>query len=863
MPVISIRKGDTVTEGTHASFWLEAKPRPTANIHVTVTVSQTGTFTSESGQRKILISSSRGTSEGTTSHLLVATDNDSIDEANGSLTATLNSGTKFTIAPDSASATVTVLDNDDPPTTPTPSQPTVTIADASAEEGDSITFTVSVDPMHSEAITLDYETVDYTAISHRHVNDYTAALGQVTIPENTGSATITVQTTEDTDLEVDDRFTLVLSKRPDTPDGVVLGKSTAIGRIINDEVGTGGTLSYQCSHRDTVTQVCNTYRMIMAAHGTYDYNAGKNMNITDRVYHPFRLLHEGRDYNLAVYLREPIHRTVTFQPYVVQKNMRSFVTFEPKYIVMTPENSHIAQKLTIRALPDYNYGTENVTVRLRQIEFANPYFISLNRNYATIDYTRRGVDRHSPNNAVLVEGDDSSTASYRMRLKAPPLPDNEIVVTVTNPDPEAVSVSPESLKFNFDNWNEWQEFTIIPVPDDDDSDELVRLTVNIPPPGVWRGEPERFWVHVWENKVARVAASESKVFVHEAGSAHYNVSVRKDPGAGKMVTITPTPSIAGVVTVSPATLTFTGGDNGNWRRFQGVTVSGVQDDDADHEKLTISHAVSGDSGDYPSTVNAAEVAVQLMDDEAKVEIMFDRPARFSFNEDDTRELEIGVKLTNDPGPAGGDNKRVVVQMLPQYWRGNNYFVAQPATLTFTTGSDGNWKDYQMLKLKVADGQTNDGNRHHDWHALRVILGSDVFPLSNLPGYPDPRNSFADALIHIHFFDKEVPNDVNLSHSSLSVKEDSSVEYEIYLGADPGGDVTVTIVNPAPTKLDISEKTVTFTYNGPGHWYAKKITLTPKSDSDAVDETLSIDHTYSVVGYHGSSKTLMLTIDDDD
>ena len=861
LPVISIRKGDAVTEGTHASFWVDSSPSPTTDFDVSITVTQTGMFTSESGQRRVTMSSSYRVPGGTTSHLLVATDDDATDEANGSLTATINPGSKYTVASDGSSATVDALDNDDPPAPLALNQPTVTIADASADEGDSITFTVSVQPTHNAPITLDYETVDYTAISHRHVDDYTAASGQITIPANESSATITVQTTEDTDLEVDDQFTLVLSKRPDTPDDVVLGKSTAIGRIINDEVGTGGTLSYRCI-RDEVTDKCKAHTMVLAAHGTYGYNVGKNMNITDRLYQPFRLLHEGRDYDLAVYLSVPIHRTVTFQPYVVQENMRSFVNFEPKYIVMTPENAHIAQKLTIRALPDYNYDTENVTVRLRQIEFANPYFISLNRDYATIDYTRRGVDRHSPNNAVLVEGDDSSTASYRMRLKAPPLPNKEIVVTVTNPDPGAVSVSPDSLIFDFDNWQEWQEFTISPVADMDDSDESVRLTVNIPPPGVWRGEPERFWVHVWENKVARVAASESKVLVHEAGSAHYNVSVRKDPGANNSVTITPTPSIVGVVTVSPATLTFTGGDNGNWRRFQGVTVSGVQDDDAVHEELTISHVVSGDSGDYPSTVNAAEVAVQLMDDEAKVEIMFDRPARFSFNEDDTRELEIGVKLTNDPGPAGGDNKRVVVQMLPQYWRVNNYFVADPPTLTFTTGPMGNWNMAQKIKLKVPQGKTNDGNRHHDWHALRVILGSDVFPLSNLPGYPDPRNSFADAWIHIHFFDKEVPNDVNLSHSALEVKRNGSVEYEIYLGADPGGDVTVTIVNPDPDKLMISENEVTFTYNGPGHWYAKKITLTSKSDSDSVDETLSIVHNYEVEGYKGSSKTLMLTINDD-
>ncbi len=859
LPVISIRKGDAVTEGSHASFWLEARPRPTADIYVTITVSQTGTFTSESGQRKVLISSSRGTSEGTTSHLLVATDNDSTDEADGSLTATLNSGSKFTIAADNASATLTVRDNDDPPTTPTSTQPTVTIADAAAEEGESITFTVSVDPPHSAAITLDYETVDDTAISHRHVNDYTAASSQVTIPANASSATITVQTAEDTDLEVDDRFTLVLSN---PPDGVVLGKSTAIGRIINDEVGAGGTLSYQCSHRDTVTQVCKTHKMIMAAHATYRYNAGKDMNITDRVYWPFRLLYEGRDYDLAVYLSERIHRTVTFEPYVVQENMRSFITFEPKYIVMTPENSHIAQKLTIRALPDYNYSTENVTVRLRQIEFTNPLLRNLTTYYATIDYTRRGVERHKPDNAVLVEGDATSSAMYRMRLKASPLPDKDIVVTVTNPDPDAVSVSPDSLTFNCDNWQEWQEFTITPVADSDSDDELVRLQVNIPPPGVWRGEPETFWVHVWENQVARVAASESKVLVHEAGSAHYNVSLRKDPGAGQSVTITPTPSSA-EVTVSPETITVMGGANGNWRRFHRVAVSGVPDTDSDHEELAISHAVSATGGDYAGSVTTDVVDVQMMDDEAKVEIEFDREARLSLNEDDARELEIGVRLTNDPGPAGGDNKRVVVQTFRQAWHGNNYFVADPATLTFTTGSDGNWNTYQMLKLKVADGRTNDGNRHHDWHALRVVLGIDPFRLTNLPGYPDPRNSVVERFIDIHFFDKEVPNDVNLSHSALTIDEDGSAEYEITLGADPRGDVTVNIVNPDPDKLTISSETVTFTYNGPGHWYAKKIKLTPIADSDSVDETLPIVHNYNVDGYASTSKTLTVTIEDDD
>ncbi len=190
-PVVQITGGSGITEGGSASFTISANPSPTADVDVTVTVSQSGDFGAATGQRTVRI-----TSGSTTATFTVSTTDDSTDESDGSITVTLNTGSGYT---GSGSATVTVSDNDVPPPTPV-----VSITGGSAViEGGGVRFTLTASP----APTADLDVTVTISVS----GDYGVAAGArtVTIPSS-GSATLTVGTTDDSADEADGSVTATL-----------------------------------------------------------------------------------------------------------------------------------------------------------------------------------------------------------------------------------------------------------------------------------------------------------------------------------------------------------------------------------------------------------------------------------------------------------------------------------------------------------------------------------------------------------------------------------------------------------------------------------------------------------------------------
>jgi len=111
IPEVAIAAGSAVTEGADASFTVTASPAPAAALTVSVTVSQSGDFASTGAQTVTV-----GTSGSAT--LTVPTTNDSVDEPDGSVTATLDTGAGYTVSSSAGSVTVAVADDDDPPATP-------------------------------------------------------------------------------------------------------------------------------------------------------------------------------------------------------------------------------------------------------------------------------------------------------------------------------------------------------------------------------------------------------------------------------------------------------------------------------------------------------------------------------------------------------------------------------------------------------------------------------------------------------------------------------------------------------------------------------------------------------------------------
>ena len=166
-PVVSIAAGAGVTEGTDASFTVTASPVPAAPLDVTLTVGQSGDFAAsgETGSRTVTVPvTGSATFE-------VATDDDGADEPDGSITATLGTGTGYTVAaaPDHA-ATVAVSDND-----AAASGPTLSIADATMKENQrNGYFTVTLSEKVDWPVHVYYATRDSTPVSAVAGQDYLA-----------------------------------------------------------------------------------------------------------------------------------------------------------------------------------------------------------------------------------------------------------------------------------------------------------------------------------------------------------------------------------------------------------------------------------------------------------------------------------------------------------------------------------------------------------------------------------------------------------------------------------------------------------------------------------------------------------------
>ncbi len=114
--------------------------------------------------------------------------------------------------------------------------PSLAVADASATEGDEVTFTVSLSEASGRQVTVDYATSSGTAESG---TDFTAASGTLTFAAGDSSRTVSVATADDTVDENDETFTLTLSNAS----GATLGNTTATGTIVDNDTTTATPLT--------------------------------------------------------------------------------------------------------------------------------------------------------------------------------------------------------------------------------------------------------------------------------------------------------------------------------------------------------------------------------------------------------------------------------------------------------------------------------------------------------------------------------------------------------------------------------------------------------------------------------------------
>ena len=214
VPVLTIAGGSAVTEGTAASFTVSATPNVSGPVTLGYTVAQTGDFVAAGDIGTTSVSFTGGT--GT---ITVATVGDSADEANGSVTVTLNAGTGYTLGT-TKTATVNVNDDDVPELTIT--------AGSTVTEGTDASFTVSASPSAASAITVKYTVTQSGAfVASNNLNVKTVSLSG-------GTATFTVPTVSDSTDEADGSVTVTLN----AGSGYTLGSTKTATVDVNDDDAT-------------------------------------------------------------------------------------------------------------------------------------------------------------------------------------------------------------------------------------------------------------------------------------------------------------------------------------------------------------------------------------------------------------------------------------------------------------------------------------------------------------------------------------------------------------------------------------------------------------------------------------------------
>ncbi len=234
-PQLSVRGGPAVVEGEDASFTISAFPAPVAGETLTVnyTVSQQGDFVDASnlGRKQATMTDSGEL------RIPVQTVNDEADEANGSVTVTLNGGSGYTLS-SARSATVPVMDNETVQVSFLPNQTSATVKESDGPHD----VTVAISPAPAADLTIDY-TIEYPLDredSAEEGKDFRIAglsggSGSVTARPGQNRVNIPVQVINDGDSEASERFTLVLEDGDDygvsSPDRYTL--------TIEDDDGVG------------------------------------------------------------------------------------------------------------------------------------------------------------------------------------------------------------------------------------------------------------------------------------------------------------------------------------------------------------------------------------------------------------------------------------------------------------------------------------------------------------------------------------------------------------------------------------------------------------------------------------------------
>jgi hypothetical protein len=309
----------------------------------------------------------------------------------------------------------------------------------------------------------------------------------------------------------------------------------------------------------------------------------------------------------------------------------------------------------------------------------------------------------------LVTSESGQQATFTVVLDAPPT--NDVTIAVTSNDPTEGTVSPSTLTFTADNFDQPQTVTVTGV-DDPDVDGPVAYSVVLA--SAVSGDVEYTGLNPVDVSVVNVDDESGGYVVtptsgltttEAAGQATFTVRLTTAPTADVTINLSSSDTTEG--TVSPNSLTF---NSGNWNLDQTVTVTGVDDFVVDGNvaySIITSPAVSSDPN-Y-NGLNPPDVSVLNQDNDTVGLNIAAGPGGFQVVEG--KNTTYTVALNSQPTA----NVTVSVTSGDTVQGGT----VSPSSLNFTPGD---WNIAQTVNVAGKDDLLIDGSTI--WRITNSVASSD-------------------------------------------------------------------------------------------------------------------------------------------
>ena len=499
------------------------------------------------------------------------------------------------------------------------------------------------------------------------------------------------------------------------------------------------------------------------------------------------------------------------------------VSVSPTPLVFATQDWGTAQTVTVTGVADVDAWDETVTVSLSATSDDSDYEGETGQVSVLVDDSDMAGLVVNPSSLSI---DEDGNGSFTVRLAT--LPTHSVSVSVGSGDVGAVSVSPTPLVFATQDWGTAQTVTVTGVADVDAWDETVTVTLSaVSDDTGYEGETGQVSVSVDDVDEPGLVVSVLSLDIDEDGSGSFTVRLATQPSVSVSVSVSVSSGDTHAASVLSSLLEFT---TLNWATARIVTVTGVSDDDAADESLTVTLSATSTDTDYSGQDET--VAVEVADaDEAGLVVS---ATSLSVSEDGSASFT--VRLATQPSVSvsvsvgSGDAGALSVSPLSLPFSPTDW--SSPKTVTVEGVSDADVSDETVsVTLSAASSDTD-----YEGLSRSVSVLVDDSDTAGLVVNP----------------------------SSLSIDEDGNGSFTVRLATLPTHSVSVSVgsgdVGAATVSPTTALEFLTTTWDT-----TQTVTVAGVSDADAWDETVTV--TLSAVsddtGYEGETGQVSVSVDDDD